>query len=176
MGYGSLFFSTAQNLPNGGISPGGTSWFGGPGAGIAGDAGTAEFKRRFGLARLYERNKNLLDVINNPAQALGTVNNQIQVMADKKAVQYNTYVNEFRALGFGEQEAIARADIMIGRELESELSLLQIKYPYATGGAEAGGWDPVSAVLGGTSVGQNIPKSYAAIKMSGGLGTKKKKK
>jgi hypothetical protein len=161
-GYGSLFTSGT-----GVKAPSGKKW------GKITDPNQG-FARRFGIARLYERNQNLLEVLDDPKGALQNVNNDLYGMINVKAGQYDNYINEFRALGFGEEEAISRADIMIGRELENELALLQIKRPYATGGAEAGGWDPVSAILGQSNI-NRAPRTFKAIESSGGLGVSSKK-
>lgn len=125
----------------------------------------SDFARRFGIARLYNRNKNLLQVLENPTQALTDVNEDIAKVAKKGTDKYQEYLQEFRGLGFGEEEAQARADIMIGRDLENEIALLQLKAPYAVGGAEAGGWDPVSAALAqNPGFGQNgISRTMRAI-------------
>lgn len=161
-GYGSLFTS-GTFLP----APSGKNW------GIPANPNQS-FARRFGIARLYERNQDLIHTLDDPKAALQGVNNDLYSMINKKAGQYDIYINEFRQLGFGEEEAISRADIMIGRELENELALLQIKKPYATGGAEAGGWDPVSAILGQSNINKG-PRTFKAIESSGGLGVSGKK-
>lgn len=140
------------------------------------------FNRRFGVARLFERNRNLLEVLNNPSAALSTVNNELVRKGTNLSVKYNERLKEFRKLGFGEEEAIARADIMTGRELENEVSLMQLQYPYAMGGAAAGGWDPVQAILMGTSgggynptLGQKFQRGMQAINSGGIMGNDKLK-
>lgn len=159
-GYFSLFRVRDASTP----SPGGYQWnF---------DNRSADFARRFGLARLNERNKNLLDVLDDPSKALNTVNDEIAKIAKDNAGRYQKYLDTFRNLGFGEDECVAKADVMVGRNLETELSLIQIKYPYATGGAEAGGWDPVSAILSQSQKARDLPRTFKAVGSSGGLGVK----
>lgn len=132
----------------------------------------SDFARRFGVGRLYERNFNLLKTLKDPSGALEQVNDAILKVSDKLTGEYQEFLNEFRDLGFGDDEAIARADVMIGRRLESELSMLQIKYPYATGGAEAGGWDPITAILQQNEKARALPRTFQAVQSSGGLGVK----
>lgn len=134
------------------------------------DAADQNFARRFGMARLYERNANLIHTLADPKGALEDVNAELYNIAVSKDQTYKKYLDQFRELGFGDEEAIARADILIGREIENELSLLQLRYPYAVGGAEAGGWDPVSAALMEDKSARNLPRTFKAIGSSGGLG------
>lgn len=156
--YYNMFTNAAIN-----ISPSGKQW-----SDIT--AAPQDFARRFGMARLYERNANLIKTLSDPKGALEQVNNELYSIATTKNAAYRKYLDQFRELGFGEEEAIARADILIGREIENELSLLQLTYPYAVGGAEAGGWDPVSAALMEDKNARNLPRTFKAIGSSGGLG------
>lgn len=141
------------------------------------------FNRRYGIARLYERNNNLLEVLRDPPSALQKVNTELLQQGTNLAGRYEERLREFRKLGFGEEESIARADIMTGRELENEVSLMQLKYPYAMGGAAAGGWDPVQAILMGSSggvynpsVGQKFQQANKALSSNDMYGGAKKKK
>jgi hypothetical protein len=138
--------------------------------------------RKFGLARLYERNKDLLNMLNDPHQALNTVNNEMIGLKNTLSATYQNRMAEFRRLGLGDEEAIARADIMTGRELENDVSLMMLKHPYSMGGSAAGGWDPISALLMSghgagvfqPSQGQKFARGMASVDATGGLGLKKK--
>lgn len=130
------------------------------------------FMRRTGIARVYERNSNLIKTLEDPTQALKDVNQQIFNIGNDKVQKYKKYQNQLRRLGFGEEEATARADALIARELENELSLLQLEYPYAVGGEEAGGWDPISAVLRDNNQLRHLPQTFGVIKGTKGLGAK----
>jgi len=127
------------------------------------------FGRRFGFARLYERNNNLIETLTSPATALTNVNEALVKKLQDKAQTYQRYLSEYRSLGFPEEECVARADMLIGREVENELSLMQVKYPYALGGAAAGGWDPVTHLLQNSSIGE-APRTFKAISSTGGMG------
>lgn len=128
-----------------------------------------EFARRFGIARLYQRNENLITTLVNPSAALGGVNAALYKLGTDKADRYKTFLKEYRMQGFPEEEAVARADMLISRELENDLAMMQVKYPYALGGAAAGGWDPVSALLKDSNIRMG-PNTFKAIQSSGGLG------
>lgn len=143
---------------------------------VPGNDSARQFARRMGIARMFERNENLLQTLAHPENALREVQTELLGISNEGEVKYAGYLAEFRNLGFGEEEAVARADIMVGRELESRLSLLQIKYPYATGGAEAGGWDPVAAILNQNAGGDKIRRTFKAIGSSQGLGVGQGKK
>jgi hypothetical protein len=138
------------------------------------DTPDMSFSRRFGIARLQERNENLIKVLTDPQGALTKVQREIGDVASKKATRYGELLYEFKNQGFSEEEAVARADVLIGRELETDLALMQIKNPYTLGGAEAGGWDPVTAILRANPIAQAAPATFAAISSSGGLGVGKK--
>jgi hypothetical protein len=140
-------------------------WSGGGvmGLGFQRPAPTNDFARRYGIARLYNRNRNLLKVLSDPTAALTAVNEELGKVAQKGTTHYRKYLDEFRKLGFGEEEAQARADVMIGRDLENSISLMQLRNPYAMGGAEAGGWDPVSAALMHNPDMQRFPRTMRAI-------------
>jgi hypothetical protein len=122
------------------------------------------------MARLYERNDNLIQTLTDPKLALENVQTDLYNLTGEMGNKYNKLLNEFRDLGFSEDECTARADVMIGREMETALAVMQIKNPYAMGGAEAGGWDPVSGLLRANPIAQNAPRTFAAIQQSGGLG------
>lgn len=130
-----------------------------------------DFARRFGLARAYERNANLIKVLEKPKQALEEVNQAIYKMSTDSSMKYQGYLNDLRNLGFSDAEAVDRADLMVGREMENDLFLLSQKAPYAVGGAAAGGWDPVQAVLNQNPEIRALPRTFAAIGSSGGLNT-----
>lgn len=129
----------------------------------------ADFARRFGIGRLYQRNANLIDTLVSPEKALTKVNEALYKLGTTKADRYIQFINEYREQGFPEEEAVARADMLISRELENDLSMMQVKYPYALGGAAAGGWDPVSALLQDSNIGK-APRTFKAIQSSAGLG------
>lgn len=131
------------------------------------DGITSAFARKAGTARLLERNANLIKVLKDPAGALEEVQTEIFDMTKKRAERYQTLLYEFKNLGFSEEEATARADVMIGREMETDLALLQIKKPYAVGGAAAGGWDPVSGMLRGNPTAIKAGPAFAAIAQTG---------
>jgi len=162
-GYSALFRVGVG--PRGANAESGTRWNTNNSAG--------DFARRFGLSRVYERNYNLIKTLDDPKGALQEVNNNIFRIATQKDQNYQGYLDDLRNLGFGEQESIERADIMIGREIENDLFLLGQRYPYAVGGAAAGGWDPVSAILSESNGGKlrRLPRTFQAIQSSGGLGT-----
>ena len=124
---------------------------------------TQDFERRFGLSRVRKRNKNLIKTLLQPEQALSEVDDGLGAIAKTNADRFQDYLNEMRNLGFGEEEAQARADSMIGRNIANDLGLLQLKFPYAVGGAEAGGWDPVSAVLNKSAAFRQLPNTFKAI-------------
>lgn len=132
----------------------------------------SSFGRRFGLARMHERNANLIKVLEEPVQALKDVNDELLRRTLDKNAKYQEFLQQLRNLGFGEDEAVARADILIGREIENDLALIQLKYPYAVGGSEAGGWDPVSSALYNNPSTSQVPRTFAAINGSSGLGVK----
>ncbi len=134
------------------------------------DDKVSDFGRRFGVARLLERNQNLIKVLGQPEQALQGVQDKLYKITKKKSARYQEVLAEFRNLGFSEEESISRADSMIGREMETDLALLQVQEPYALGGAAAGGWDPVSGMLRANPVARDAPRTFAAIGSSGGLG------
>ena len=131
----------------------------------------AHFARRFGIARLFQRNNNLIDTLASPKTALETVNNALYSIGTTKAERYQQFINDYRVEGFPEEEAVARADMLISRELENDLAMLQVKYPYALGGAAAGGWDPVSALLQDSDINKG-PRTFKAIQSSAGLGVR----
>lgn len=133
------------------------------------DGGEQQFSRRFGIARLYQRNHNLIQTLTAPSNALDTVNKELRNLGKEKNSRYVKFINDYRREGFPEEEAVARADMLISRELENDLSMMQVKYPYALGGAAAGGWDPVSALLQDSEIGK-APRTFKAIAASGGLG------
>jgi hypothetical protein len=124
---------------------------------------TEDFARRFGLSRVRKRNKNLIKTLLQPEQALTDVDNGLGEIAKRNADKFQDYLGEMRNLGFGEEEAQARADAMIGRDIATDLGLLQLKFPYAVGGAEAGGWDPVSAVLNKNASFRQLPNTFKAV-------------
>lgn len=156
-GYKRLFTTFISN-PN---SETGEAW--------ASDGGAQQFSRRFGIARLYQRNHNLINTLTSPKTALTTVNEELKRLGADKNARYVRFINEYRREGFPEEEAVARADMLISRELENDLSMMQVKYPYALGGAAAGGWDPVSALLQDSDIGK-APRTFKAISSSAGLG------
>jgi len=129
-----------------------------------------DFARKFGFGRTLNRNSNLIDVIQNPVSSLQRVNNQIATINEEKSSKYQDYLSDLRALGYSDAEATERADIMIGREIENDLFLLQASEPYAVGGAAAGGWDPVNTVLRNNRSMRELPNTFNAIGSSGGLG------
>lgn len=126
-----------------------------------------DFARRFGTARLLERNQNLIDVLSDPKSALEQVNTDIKKINDERAKRYTEILYEFKNLGFSEEESTARADVMISREMETDLALLQIRRPYAVGGAAAGGWDPVNGMLRANPVAAQAGPTFAAIGQTG---------
>lgn len=129
-----------------------------------------DFARKFGFGRTLNRNDNLIDVIQNPVTSLKRVNNQIGNISIEKAERYQDYLSDLRTLGYSDAEATERADVMIGREIENDLFLLQASEPYAVGGAAAGGWDPVNTVLRENRSMRELPNNFRAIGSSGGLG------
>lgn len=131
------------------------------------DAPETDFARRFGTARLLERNANLIKVLDDPKGALQEVQKEILSINNKRANRYGEILYEFKNLGFSEEEAVARADVMISREMETDLALLQIKKPYAVGGAAAGGWDPVNGMLRANPVAAHAGPTFAAIQQTG---------
>lgn len=156
-GYSSLFTRYSQNTGSGTKK----HW--------ANGNENADFARRFGIGRLYQRNANLIDTLVAPEKALTKVNEALYKLGNSKADRYIDFINEYREQGFPEEEAIARADMLISRELENDLAMMQVKYPYALGGAAAGGWDPVSALLQDSNIGK-APRTFKAIQSSAGLG------
>lgn len=132
----------------------------------------SDFARRFGTARLLERNANLIQVLGDPQAALEDVQSEIANITKKRAARYQDLLYEFKNLGFSEEESTARADVMIGREMETDLALLQIKKPYAVGGAAAGGWDPVNGMLRANPVAERAGPAFAAIAQTG-MGVKR---
>ncbi len=161
-GYFKLFTSNvgAQNAPNDGQPWGNV------------DKKKATFARRFGLARMHERNANLIKVLEKPVDSLKEVNAELLARSTDKNERYQSYLQDLRNLGFGEDEAVSRADILIGREIENDLALIQLKYPYAVGGSEAGGWDPVSSALYNNPSTSQLPRTFATINGSRGLGVR----
>lgn len=158
-GYKTLF-TTFNGNPN---SETGIAW--------ADTSGQSQFNRRFGIARLFQRNTNLITTLTSPKTALETVNDELRRIGNEKAKRYVKFINDYRREGFPEEEAVARADMLISRELENDLSMMQVKYPYALGGAAAGGWDPVSALLQDSDIGK-APRTFKAIQTSAGLGVR----
>jgi hypothetical protein len=163
-GYRSLFTSPAlsSNAKTNFAKDNGIKW--------ADDQPDTDFARRFGIARLLERNQNLIKVLRHPEQALQDVQQKLEDISFKKSYRYGDILYQFKNLGFGEEEAIARADALISRELETDLALLQVQEPYALGGAAAGGWDPVSGMLRANPVARDAGMTFSAIGSSGGLG------
>lgn len=131
------------------------------------DSPNTDFARRFGTARLLERNANLIKVLDDPKGALEEVQREILDINNKRANRYGEILYQFKNLGFSEEEAVARADVMISREMETDLALLQIKKPYAVGGAAAGGWDPVNGMLRANPVAAQAGPTFAAIQQTG---------
>lgn len=136
------------------------------------DRPESSFARRFGLARMHERNANLIKVLETPVDSLKEVNEELLAKSIDKNKRYQKYLQQLRDLGLGEDEAVARADILIGREIENDLALIQLKYPYAVGGSEAGGWDPVSSALYNNPSTSQLPRTFATINGSSGLGVR----
>lgn len=125
-----------------------------------------EFSRRFGIERVQQKNANLIKTLTNPKQALDDVNAKLTTISNKNAGRFQDYLKEIVNLGFSIEEAQARADAMIGRNIANDLALLQLEMPYAVGGAEAGGWDPVSAVLNKNADFRQLPNTFKAINQS----------
>ncbi len=157
MSYKSLFTRYSTNLSK----PGGKNY--------AEKNMNQDFLRRFGFARIYERNQNLITTATKPTEALNEVNDAIYENGNDKAKRYQHFLTQYRVLGFPDEEAIARADMLIAREIENDLSLMQVKYPYALGGAAAGGWDPITHLLKDSDI-REAPNTFAAIQRSNGLG------
>lgn len=128
------------------------------------------FARKFGFARLIERQDNLVSTLTKPQEALNKVGTDLEALYTEKAGRYQKILYDFKNLGFSEEESIARADALIGREIQTDLALIQIKNPYAVGGAEAGGWDPLSALMKANPLAQDVPRTFAAIQSSNHLG------
>lgn len=163
-GYGNLWGDPAfptrpRTSPNKGLN------FGGAGDDLG-------FMRRFGIGRVVERNDNLLRTFKDPHGELAKVNNEIQKIGNGKVQRYKDLQNDLRRLGFGEEEVTARADAMIARELENDLALLQLEYPYALGGAEAGGWDPITAIIRSAPGAEKLPITFGLAQSTKGFGTR----
>lgn len=139
-----------------------------------GDSRISDFGRRFGFARAYERNTNLIKVLEKPVDSLKDVNNSIFNINVEKSGRYQNYLSDLRTLGFSDAEATQRADIMIGREIENDLFLLQESQPFAIGGAAAGGWDPVNTILRQDKSIAGLPTTTKAIAgLQAGAGPKR---
>lgn len=139
-----FFQSQLYPATGGGINP-----FDGTGNASSNPTPELDFARRFGFARLATQQRDLKDVIANPAGQMQIVLAAYQTANNALTTQYKNYLAELRELNLPDEEVVFRADAYIRPEIARRMEMLKLKYPYSVGDAGGPGLNPIGAIEAG---------------------------
>jgi hypothetical protein len=94
------------------------------------------FRKRFGIDRLIYKNKNMIDVLNNPSSELEKINKDYQVLAWEMADLWRRVFLNLQEAGYSDEEAKRRADEYIAPLIMAETKLIKARHPFALGGSK----------------------------------------
>lgn len=96
---------------------------------------TDEFMTRFGLTAIAKRNSNVMDMLTRPGYAVAQINREYYALAQRLWRAYNFYYQQLLIEGIPKGYAQQAADEYILPQIDAELKLMELKYPYTFGGA-----------------------------------------
>lgn len=97
------------------------------------DKASDEFRTRFGLKRVIERNKNIVNTLTDPKGAIADINKKYQDISYEMVKLYQKYYTKLIEQGVPQGLAQKRVDEYILPLMDAELQIMALEFPYNFG-------------------------------------------